>query len=337
MKVLIAGGAGYIGSTIASACLDADIAPILLDNLGGASFDESLNRTLYEGDIANSDLVDKIFRDHPDIEVAILCAALINVPESVLQPLAYYETNLSKSLLFLESVQRNGCRRLIFSSSTAVFQSDTNAGITETSPLRPESPYTRSKLFFEWILEDVARASRLQALSLRFANPVGADPKMRTGLQSSRPSHALGKLFMAMETGTPFEITGSDFPTRDGTGIRDYVHVWDIAEAHVAALRNLMSDPNKVGGFEAINLGSGRGTTVLELIAAFNQTLGTNVTFILSPRRLGDTTGIFVNLEKAREVLKWEPKLSLEEGIRDSLRWSEVWREKSGNSGKAES
>jgi len=327
MKVLIAGGAGYIGSTIASACLDAGITPILLDNLDGSSCDESLNRTLYKGDIANSDLIDRVFRDHPDIEVAILCAALINVPESVRDPMAYYETNLSKSLGFLESVQRNGCGRLIFSSSTAMFRSDTNTGITEASPMSPESPYTRSKLVFEWILEDVSRASGLRALSLRFANPVGADPQMRTGLHCSRPSHALGKIFEALYSGAPFEITGSDFQTRDGTGIRDYVHVWDLAEAHVAALRHLMTDRNGGGGFEAINLGSGQGTTVLELLAAFNKTLGTEVTYVFSARRPGDTDGIFVNIEKAQSVLNWKPKLTLEEGIRDSHRWISLRRD----------
>jgi UDP-glucose 4-epimerase len=332
MKVLIAGGAGYIGGTIASACLDAGVTPILLDRSWGPSFDGSLNRIGYEGDIADNNIIDGIFRDHPDIEVAILCAALTKVPDSVLDPIAYYDTNVSKSLRFLIRIQQNGCRRLIFSSSTAIFQSDTSVGITEKSPLNPESPYTRSKLAFEWILEDLSRSSGFRAMSLRFANPIGADPKLRTGLKSSYSSHVLGKLLVAMETNTPLEITGSDFPTRDGTGIRDYVHVWDIAEAHVAALRIFMTDVDDGRRFEAINLGSGCGTTVLELLATFNQTLGTHVTYVLSPPRLGDTAGIFVNIEKAFEVLKWKPLLTLEEGIRDSLRWFEIWRERYGQS-----
>jgi UDP-glucose 4-epimerase len=147
---------------------------------------------------------------------------------------------------------------------------------------------------------------------------------MRTGFRDDHPGHALGKMLLAFDAGRPFEITGSDFSTRDGTGIRDYVHVWDLAVAHVAALKNFDEILGDEGNFVAINLGSGRGTTVLELLDAFNKSLGAEVPFVKLPRREGDIAGTYVNIEKAQSILNWEPALTIEEGIRDSYRWHEI-------------
>jgi UDP-glucose 4-epimerase len=171
------------------------------------------------------------------------------------------------------------------------------------------------------MFEDIANASKLRVLSLRYFNPIGADPQLRTGLQLPRPSHALGQMILAYETNTPFQITGTDYPTRDGTGIRDYVHVWDLAGAHLSSINNFESVFERDGNFEAINLGTGVGTTVRELLSTFNRIVQTPITAIESPRRPGDVSSVFASNLKAQRLLDWKPTLSISDGIRDSLDW----------------
>src|SRR5271169_4820854 len=236
VKVLIAGGAGYVGSTIASACLDAGISAVILDSLVTGRREFVADREFYEGDIADGPLVDRIFTEHPDIYAVIHCAALIVVSDSVADPAGYYRANVVKSLDFVTHLLRNGCRRLIFSSSASIYRASEDLTVDEESPIDPQSPYARTKAVCEAMFADIAAAHPLRVLSLRYFNPIGADPKMRTGLQARRPTHALGKLIQAAEQDVPFLITGTDWPTRDGSGIRDYIHVWDLAAAHVAAL-----------------------------------------------------------------------------------------------------
>ena len=323
-KVLIAGGAGYIGSTIASMCIDEGLTPILLDNLVTGRREFTVDRIFYEGDIADGPLIDKIFRDHPDIHVAIHCAALIAVPDSAVNPIDYYRANVVKSLGFASSLIRNGCSRMIFSSSASIYKSDGQIEVDEDAPIEPQSPYARTKAVCESLFEDVAKAEKLSILSLRYFNPIGADPELRTGLQSARPSHALGKMIESFETRVPFEVTGSDYSTRDGTGIRDYVHVWDLAAAHLAAIRRIddLLTPEKK--FEAINLGSGTGTTVRELLEAFVGVTGHPIEAVDAPRRLGDVAGVYASNKKARRLLDWHPRFSVDEGIHDSLRWAAI-------------
>ncbi|WP_317447323.1 NAD-dependent epimerase/dehydratase family protein [Streptomyces collinus] len=220
VKVLIAGGAGYIGSTVASACLDAGITPVILDSLVRGRREFTEGRAFYEGDIADGPLVDRIFSDHPEIAAVVHCAALIVVPESVADPIGYYEANVAKSLAFVSHLHRNGCDRLIFSSSASIYRSEDGSPVDEDSPLAPQSPYARSEAVCEEMFADIALAGP-RVLSLRYFNPVGADPELRTGLQLKRPSHALGVLIQAHQEGHPFPITGTDYPTRDGSGIRD--------------------------------------------------------------------------------------------------------------------
>jgi UDP-glucose 4-epimerase len=321
MKVLVAGGAGYIGSTIASACIDVGIIPIVVDNFvtGRREFVE--DRIFYEGDIANEELIDQIFREHPDIQVSVLCAALIVVPTSVTDPIMYYTANVSKSLTFVSGLVRNGCNRLIFSSSASIYRAGDTNEVDETSNVDPQSPYSRTKAVCEAMFEDIANASKLRVLSLRYFNPIGADPQLRTGLQLPHPSHALGQMILAYETNTPFQITGTDYPTRDGTGIRDYVHVWDLAGAHLSSINNFESVFERNGNFEAINLGTGRGTTVRELLSTFNRIVQTPITAIESPRRPGDVSSVFASNLKAQRLLGWKPTLSISDGVRDSLDW----------------
>lgn len=318
MKVLVAGGAGYIGSTIASACLDAGIIPVIIDSLVTGRREFTTGRSFFEGDIADGALVDRVFAEHPDIYAVIHCAALIVVPDSVTNPVGYYQANVAKSLEFAAHLLRNRCERLIFSSSAAIYSAREDLTVDESSPVDPQSPYAQTKAMCEKIFADIAAAHPLRVLSLRYFNPIGADPKMRTGLQLSHPTHALGMMIRAYEQRSPFVITGTDYPTRDGTGIRDYIHVWDLATAHVAALTafDTLHYPVTV-----INLGTGTGTTVRELLNAFNSVVDHPVQARETGRRPGDIAGAYTRVERARRLLDWRSHYDITEGIRHSLQW----------------
>jgi UDP-glucose 4-epimerase len=251
------------------------------------------------------------------------CAALIVVPDSVSDPVRYYQWNVAKSLEMLQHLIRNGCHRLLFSSSAAIYQASEGGSVDEGSPIVPLSPYGRTKAVCEAMFADIAAGTPLRVVSLRYFNPIGADPDLRSGMQQRYPSHALGKLIQAHQAGEAFQITGTDYPTRDGSGIRDYVHVWDLAAAHLAALRSFDGALSGATSL-AINLGTGTGTTVRELVAAFNSVVESPVAVVEAPRRPGDPAGAFTRSERARQLLGWEPAHSLADGIRDSLRWSGV-------------
>ncbi|MCX5095812.1 GDP-mannose 4,6-dehydratase [Streptomyces sp. NBC_00365] len=195
--------------------------------------------------------------------------------------------------------------------------------VNEDSPLAPQSPYARTKAVCEEMFADIAVAGP-RVLSLRYFNPVGADPELRTGLQIKRPSHALGILIQAHQDGRPFPITGTNYPTRDGTGIRDYVHVWDLAAAHIAALERFDSILMESKRSSAINLGTGSGTTVRELCDAFNNVVSTPLETIDTDPRPGDVAGGYTKSDRAAELLGWTPRLSLEDGIRSALDWIPV-------------
>ena len=223
MKVLISGGAGYIGSTIASALLDGGHTPVLLDSLVTGRREFTKNRIFYEADIADRAMVRQIFSEHPDIEATIHCAALIVVPESVAKPYEYYKENVVKSMEFFKLLAELGQKRVVFSSSAAVYDVVPGFMVTEESPLRPLSPYSRTKYMMEMVLKDFCCAYGLNAIALRYFNPIGADPKMRTGLHIRYPSHLIGKLVeVALGREPVFNLTGIDWPTRDGSGI--HVH-----------------------------------------------------------------------------------------------------------------
>lgn len=321
VKVLIAGGAGYIGSTIASACCDAGIIPVILDSLVTGRREFTAGRPFYHGDIADGPLVDRLFAEHPDIDAAIHCAGLVVVPDSVAAPVRYYRENVSKSLEFVAHLLRNGCGRLIFSSSAAIYKASEDLTVDEDSAIDPQSPYARSKSTCEAMFADVAAAEPLRVLSLRYFNPIGADPRMRTGLQFRRPANALGRMIQARSEGVPFLITGTDWPTRDGSGIRDYVHVWDLAAAHVAALTRLDALPEPV---TVVNLGTGTGTTVRELLDMFNRVADRPVAAREAGRRPGDTAGAYTRIDRAVRLLGWSPQYDIKEGIRHSLQWAAI-------------
>jgi UDP-glucose 4-epimerase len=321
VKVLITGGAGYIGSTVASACSDAGIVPVILDSLVTGRREFAVDRPFYQGDIADGSLVDRIFAEHPDISAVIHCAALVVVPDSVADPVGYYRANVAKSLEFVAHLLRNGCGRLIFSSSAAIYRAGEDLTVDEDSAINPQSPYARTKAVCEAMFTDIATGERLRVLSLRYFNPIGADPKMRTGLQLPQPTHALGKMIQAQEEGVPFVITGTDWPTRDGSGIRDYIHVWDLATAHVAALTRFDALPGPV---TVINLGAGTGTTVRELLDMFNRVSDRPIGAREAGRRPGDTAGAYTRTGRALSLLAWRPQYDIADGIRHSLQWAAI-------------
>ena len=324
MKVLIAGGAGYIGSTIASACLDAGIVPIILDSLVTGSRQFVVGREFYEGDIADGSLIDYIFSEHSNINAVIHCAALIVVPDSVADPVGYYKSNVSKSLEFIAHLLRNGCQRMIFSSSASIYQAGPDLAVNEGSPIDPQSPYSRTKAICEAMFADIAAAHPIRVLSLRYFNPIGADPKMRTGLQLRWPTHALGKMIQAREEGTRFQVTGVNYPTRDGSGIRDYIHVWDLAAAHVAALGRFDTLFRESNRSIVINLGTGTGTTVRELLHVFNSVVEVPIAVRDAMRRPGDSVGAYARSDRAERLLDWQPQYSITDGILHSLNWSAI-------------
>lgn len=326
MKVLITGGAGYIGATVASACEDAGITPVILDDLSTGRADFCGDRDFYDGDIADPAVVDRIIADHPDLDVVIHCAARIVVPESVADPLGYYDANVAKTISLLQNLRDRGITRVVFSSSASIYRGDAGEGVDEHAPIEPGSPYATTKWMVERILEDAATAGTLRAISLRYFNPIGADPQMRAGLQNPQPSHALGKIMSASAAGVPFPLTGTDWPTRDGSGLRDYVHVWDLAVAHVAAVQRFDEIAPAKTPYRAINLGTGTGVTVRELIAAFEAVTGEPLAVVETDRRPGDQAGAFALVDRAGELLGWRAERSTEDGVRDALAWAQKLR-----------
>jgi UDP-glucose 4-epimerase len=236
----------------------------------------------------------------------------------------YYRANVAKSLEFVAHLLRNDCRRMIFSSSASIYQTGADFTVDEDSPLDPGSPYARTKAVCEGMFADIASTQPIRILSVRYFNPIGADPKMRTGPQLRRPSHALGKMIQSWEEGVSFQITGTEWPTRDGSGIRDYIHVWDLATAHVAALTRFDRLLPEGSSSTVINLGTGAGTTVRELLDAFNSVMETPITAVETAPRPGDVAGAYTRSDRARRLLDWEPQHSIAEGIAHSLQWAAV-------------
>jgi UDP-glucose 4-epimerase len=322
VKVLITGGAGYIGSTIALACSDAGHSPLILDNLSTGLRLFADRYPFYEGDIADGPLVRKIFTDHRHIDAVIHCAASTIVTDSVDKPLTYYRNNIAKTIDLLGHLHSVGCDRMIFSSSAAIYASTSDGTVHENSPRSSSSPYSRTKRIVENVLRDICATGSLTAISLRYFNPVGADPKLRSGPLLARQGNVLQQLLDAYTAGTVFTINGADWPTKDGTAVRDYVHVWDVAQAHVAALTRIASTP--VGTYDVVNIGSGAGRTVRELIDAFQRATGAQIDVREGPRRPGDVVGAYAQITAANTLLNWYPQQTLQQAIEHAIQWHAI-------------
>jgi UDP-glucose 4-epimerase len=324
MKVLVTGGAGYIGSTTAKALEEAGHTPVILDSLLTGPLAFVKDRTFYEGDIADRALVRRIVDEHPDIDATIHMAARIVVPESVEKPYEYYRDNVAKSLELFDELNTLGKTRVLFSSSASLYALKDDFEVTEEDRLEPGSPYARTKRMMEEILQDMAVATDLRAVILRYFNPIGSDPDLESGIYAKEPSHVLGQLVMAARgQKDAFTITGTEHPTRDGTGIRDYIHVWDLARAHVRAVERFddviatAAAPSVI-----INVGTGAGVTVRELVTAFQNVFGQEVPLREAPPRPGDAVGAFANVDRSAALLGWRTELSLEDAIESALAWA---------------
>jgi UDP-glucose 4-epimerase len=329
MKVLVTGGAGYIGSITAKALEQAGHVPVIMDSLLTGPQVFVRDRIFYEGDIADRALIARIVEEHPDVEATIHMAARIVVPESVALPYEYYRDNVAKSLELFDQLEQLGKERVLFSSSASLYATTSDFEVRERDPLDPPSPYARTKRMMEQVLEDMAVATDLRAIILRYFNPIGSDPDLESGIYAKEPSHVLGQLVMAARgQKDAFTITGTEHPTRDGTGIRDYIHVWDLARAHVRAVEKFddviaaAGEPSVV-----INIGTGSGVTVRELVAAFERVFGHEVPLREAPPRPGDAVGAFANVDRSHELLGWHHELSLDEAIASALAWGEKRQE----------
>lgn len=324
MKVLVVGGAGYIGSTICSALAEAGHKPVILDSLVKGRYEFTEGHIFYKGDIADKEILKKIWSEQGVIDCAIQLAAFISVPESVSYPYEYYQNNVAKGIEFFHYLNDLGCKNIIFSSSASVYGNSKEMQVTEEYPVSPESPYAKTKAMTEQILKDYSVAYGMNVIALRYFNPIGVDPKFRSGSFIENPSHLLGILLQALQSeDKQMTITGVDYQTRDGSAIRDYIHVWDLALAHISAVEKIVGEKDEQGTFEIVNIGRGDGVTVKEFVNAFEQVVGEKLNILEGPPRDGDVAGAYAVCDKARNYLGWKTRFTIEQAIRDALIWEE--------------
>jgi UDP-glucose 4-epimerase len=320
-QILVTGGAGYIGSHMVLALRDAGERPVVLDNLStGTRPAVPEGVPFYRGDCGDASLVGSILKDHA-IDTIIHFAASIVVSESVTEPLAYYENNTVKSRALIDQAVRAGVANFIFSSTAAVYGDPQSTPVREDSVTSPINPYGRSKLMIEWMLADTARVKPLKYYALRYFNVAGADPAGRSGQSTPQATHLIKVAVQAaLGQRDGMDVFGTDYPTPDGSCIRDYVHVSDLAQAHLDALTYLRN-----GGESAIsNIGYGNGFSVLEVIEAVKQVSGVNFEVRLKPRRDGDPAVLVASNERAKALLGWTPRhADLRRIIADALAWEE--------------
>ncbi|MFP4629937.1 MAG: UDP-glucose 4-epimerase GalE [Desulfohalobiaceae bacterium] len=304
-KVLVTGGAGYIGSHTVLSLLAAGYQVVVYDNLSTGFFAAVLPPAqLVHGDLYELDKLDALFQEM-EFSSIIHFAANIVVPESVKNPLKYYRNNTLNTTRLIELAVKHGIQNFIFSSTAAVYGIPEQIPVPESSPLQPINPYGRSKLMSEWVLQDAARAHPgLEYIILRYFNVAGADPQGRMGQSTPEATHLIK---VACETALGkrpvLEIFGSDYPTPDGTGVRDYIHVTDLSQAHVAALQHL----EQGRGSEIFNCGYGHGYSVLDIVQAVEKIAGANLPTRQVERRPGDPAELVADPRRLREAFNWQP------------------------------
>jgi UDP-glucose 4-epimerase len=319
MSILVTGGAGYIGSHMVLELLDRGEDIVIIDDLSTGirqSVPDSLK--LFVGDIGDLDFTYNVLRSYA-VETIFHFAGSVIVPESVSNPLKYYQNNTANSRNLLASATRAGVRFFVFSSTAAVYGSISDQPVREESPLRPDSPYGRSKLMTEMMLQDVSEAHELRYAILRYFNVAGADPGLRTGQSTPNATHLI-KVAAEAAVGKrkTIEIFGGDYPTPDGTCIRDFIHVADLVAAHAAALRHLRNGGENV----TLNCGYGRGYSVLDVVKATKRLSGADFPTPIVNRRPGDISTVIANSELLRSKLGWKPNYDdLDLIVDHAIRW----------------
>jgi UDP-glucose 4-epimerase len=327
--VLLTGGTGYIGSHTCVELMNAGYQTVLLDNLCNSSpvvidrieMITGKRPPFIQADIRDRTALDRVFEAHR-IDAVVHFAGLKAVGDSVARPLEYYENNVGGSVILFEAMQARGVRRIVFSSSATVYGVASEMPLEETSPTAPANPYGHTKLMIEQILHDMVRADpRWRIMCLRYFNPVGAH---ESGLIGEDPRDTPNNLMpyvaqVAVGRLRRLQIFGNDYPTRDGTGVRDYIHVTDLASGHVAAIARLMY--GQAAEHAIVNLGTGQGRTVLELVHAFVRASGRNVPYEIVGRRAGDVAESYADPTLAHEYLRWEARRNLDCMCADTWRW----------------
>jgi UDP-glucose 4-epimerase len=328
MKVLVTGGAGYIGSHTCLELLRAGYNVQVVDNLDNGNV-EALTRVqrlsnrdlaFTECDVRNVNLLDQVFAEfQPD--AVIHFAGLKSVGDSSAQPALYYDVNVGGTAVLLGAMERAGCNNIVFSSSATVYGEPQYLPCDEDHPLSPINPYGRTKLMGECLLQDwaIAEPKIRHAVALRYFNPVGADPSGIIGEDPNDTPNNLMPFISQAAVGRRdyLQVFGNDYDTVDGTGVRDYIHVVDLARAHVAALDYIQ----ELGSFEAINIGTGNGISVLQMVSKFEEQSRKKVNYHIAPRRTGDAAEVWADVSKAKRTLGFQTKFGVSEMCRDTWRW----------------
>jgi len=336
-KILVTGGLGYIGSHTVVELINAGFEPVIIDNLSNSSLDvlqriEKITdkRIQFEKfDLRVKNDVTDFFRENKDIEGIIHFAASKAVEESVRNPLLYYENNLHTLIYLLQECQNNGIENFIFSSSCTVYGEPDSLPITESAPVKEAtSPYGNTKQISEEILRDTCAVSSLKSIALRYFNPIGAHETAEIGELPIGVPQNLVPFITQTAAGVReiLSVFGDDYDTDDGSCIRDYIHVVDLAKAHVVALQRLV-DKKNVSNYEVFNLGTGRGSSVLEVVNAFQQTTGVKLNYKIVGRRPGDVVAVYADTKKANEELGWKAERSMEEALLSAWKWEKKIRE----------
>ena len=327
MTLLITGGTGYIGSHTVVELFEQGYDVVIVDNLANSST-QVLDRIkeitgklprFVEADICDEKAMDALFT-HYDIEAVIHFAGLKAVGESNEIPLSYYQNNVSGTVTLLQAMAKHQVKNLVFSSSATVYGDKNTSPLIETMPTSATNPYGQTKLMIEHILMDLAKSDpQWNIINLRYFNPIGAHKSGRIGENPNGIPNNLLPYVAQVAVGrlAQLQVFGDDYDTKDGTGVRDYIHVVDLALGHIKALEALSS----VSGCEAINLGTGNGTSVLEIVNTFKAISQVDIPFQIAPRRAGDIATVFANAEKAANLLNWQATRSLEDMIADTWRW----------------
>ncbi|KAG8368987.1 hypothetical protein BUALT_Bualt15G0103400 [Buddleja alternifolia] len=331
-SILVTGGAGYVGTHTVLQLLLGGYKAVIVDNLDNSSEiavkrvqelagDRGYNLTFHKIDLRDKPALEKLFASEK-FEAVIHFAGLKAVGESVQKPLLYYDNNLIGTIVLLEVMAAYGCKQLVFSSSATVYGWPKKVPCTEESPISATNPYGRTKLFIEEICRDIYQSdSTWKIILLRYFNPVGAHPSGYIGEDPRGIPNNLMPFVQQVAVGRRPALTvfGTDYGTKDGTGVRDYIHVVDLADGHIAAL-NKLSDPSI--GCEVYNLGTGKGTSVLEMVASFEKASGKKIPLVTAPRRPGDAEVVYAETDKAERELNWKAKYGVDEMCRDQWNWA---------------